>query len=169
MNREESTNAVVQYADHALYETDEHAWIARQIELLRSGSLHELDRDSLVEYLTDMAKRDLRELESRFAVLLQHLLKVRLQPGRLAPNSVLTILRQQQEILRMLKSIPSMGQHTDELFDDAYERAVRLAAAETGRSASDFPARSPWSTDEALAFAPPEPKRRTSSRRPRGA
>ncbi len=35
-------------ADRALYEADEHAWIARQIEALRSGRLQELDRNSLV-------------------------------------------------------------------------------------------------------------------------
>ncbi len=160
-------DTVVTLADRALYEADEHLWIARQIDALRSGRLDDLDRDNLVEYLTDMNIRDHRELESRFAVLLQHLLKVRMQPDLLSRSWLLTIVHQQQRIRRLLKAIPSLASHMEKLFEDAYSDAVGLAATETGIPAGEFPPQPPWTVQAALAFVPPElpppaPKRRAS-------
>jgi hypothetical protein len=57
-----------------LYEADEHAWIERQIAALRDGDLDRIDRDNLIEYLTELAGRDRRELESRLVVLYSHIL-----------------------------------------------------------------------------------------------
>ena len=161
-------NAIVPSGDRALYEADEHAWIERQIQALRSGRLHELDRDSLVEYLADMTIHDRRELASRFAVLLQHLLKIAFQPVRHSRGWNYTVVDLQQQIRRLLKSIPSLSAHQAALFADAYDDAVRLAAAETGMAVAAFPAASPWSVDAALSFVPPEPRLPASSDRRRG-
>jgi Domain of unknown function DUF29 len=149
-------DTVAQPADRALYEADEHAWIARQIDALRSGRLENLDRDSLVEYLTDMTIRDRRELKSRFIILLQHLLKLRMQPERPARSWVLAILSQQASISDLLGGISSMATHAPDLFDEAYAVAVRLAAAETRIPAQDFRPQSPWTMQQALASVPPD-------------
>ena len=60
-----------------LYERDEHEWIAAQISALESGQMNRLDRENLIEFLSEMTVRDRRELKSRLTVLLLHLLKVR--------------------------------------------------------------------------------------------
>jgi len=156
-------------ADRALYEADEHAWIARQIEALRSGRLAELDRANLVEYLTDMTIRDRRELESRFVVLLQHLLKVLKQPDRLSRSWRLTILVQQREIRGILKGIPSLAAQAETFLNEAFADAVRAAAAETGIPVREFPKSSPWTVQEALTFAPPEPAEPSTKRKARRA
>src|SRR3954451_10512771 len=49
-------------ATAALYEIDETAWLEATADLIRNGRLTEVDRDTLAEYLTDMAKRDRREV-----------------------------------------------------------------------------------------------------------
>jgi len=149
-------DTVAQLDDRALYETDEHAWIARQVDGLRSGRLDQLDRDSLVEYLTDMTIRDHRELRSCLTVLLHHLLKVRMQPARLTRSWALTIVVQQQDIAGLLTSIPSLATHAKNLFDEAYADAVRRAAAETRIPAQKSPPQSPWTMQQALAFVPPD-------------
>ena len=59
----------------SLYEADETAWLDRMAELIRERRYEELDYSHLQEYLTDMANRDRREVESRLRVLLSHLLK----------------------------------------------------------------------------------------------
>ncbi|HKM81947.1 MAG TPA: DUF29 family protein, partial [Candidatus Acidoferrum sp.] len=59
----------------ALYERDETAWLEAMAELARDGRAEDLDLGHLAEYLFDMARRDRREVESRLAVLLSHLLK----------------------------------------------------------------------------------------------
>jgi hypothetical protein len=69
-----------------LYERDEHEWIAAQISALASGQLKRLDRENLIEFLSEMTSRDRRELRSRLTVPLLHLLKVRFQPERLSAS-----------------------------------------------------------------------------------
>jgi hypothetical protein len=49
----------------ALYELDETAWLETIAGLIREGKTQELDFAHLQEYLTDMAKRDKREVQSR--------------------------------------------------------------------------------------------------------
>ena len=140
-----------------LYETDEHEWIAAQIGALRSGELDRLDRAHLIEYLTDMTIRDRRELASRLTVLLHQLLKVRMQPDRLTRSWVNTILEQQREIRGIVTGIPSLGRQADAIAAASFPDAVRAAARDTGVPRTEFPAASPWTVAEALAFDPPEP------------
>lgn len=143
-----------------LYEQDEHAWVEQQIALMREGKLDLLDREHLIQYLTEMTIRDRRELRSRITVLLQHLLKVQLQPQRLSRSWVNTIVEQQQEIDTLLNSIPTLRTYLPELFDPAYRDAVRRAAKETRIPEQRFPQQSPWTLEQALKFDPPEPRRR---------
>ena len=157
-------DTVAQLTGRALYEADEHAWIARQIDALRSGRLNDLDRDTLAEYLTEMTIRDRRELRSRFVVLLQHLLKVGMQRDRLTRSWVLTILTQQQEISALLAGIPSMTTHAEALFEEAYSDAIGRAVVETRIPVGRFPPRSPWTMQEALAFVAPVPPTRSGKR-----
>jgi hypothetical protein len=141
------------------YEADEHAWIAAQISALNEGHFNRLDRTNLAAYLTDMTIRDRRELQSRLTVLLQHLLKIRMQRSRLTRSWIGTVLEQQREIRAIVVGIPSLGRQADVIAALAYPDAVRAAAREIGIAAEKFPATSPWTVDQALAFDPPEPAR----------
>jgi Domain of unknown function DUF29 len=73
----------------ALYEADETAWLDNMAELIREHRYEELDFSHLQEYLSDMAIRDRRRVESRLTRLLEHILKWGLSTGpthsRLAP------------------------------------------------------------------------------------
>ena len=100
-------------------------------------------------------------------VLLQHLLKLHMQPSRVSRSWVVTIINQQQEIRRILNGIPSLAAHAEHLFEEAYGDAVRLAAAETRIPARDFPKELPWTMDAALAFVPPDPSAPSRKRRAR--
>ena len=153
--------------DPDLYEADEHEWLAQQSALLHSGRLHELDREHLAEFLDDMAIGHRRELRSRFLVLLHHLLKLEMQPARAIRSWSATITEQQDQIKSMFRDMPSIAQHAERLFAEAYPSAVRKAAAETGILAPRFPGTSPWSIEEALAVTPEMPERRTSGRKRR--
>lgn len=151
-------------ADPDLYEVDEHEWLAQQSAVLRSGRLHDIDREHLAEFLDDMAIGHRRELRSRFSVLLHHLLKLKMQPTKSARSWLATIAEQQDQVRSIFRDMPSIAQHAERLFAEAYPAAVRKAVAETGIPAARFPATSPWSIEEALAFAPavrePAPRRK---------
>src|SRR5688572_10266505 len=88
----------------ALYEVDETAWLEATADLIRSGQLTEVDHHTLAEYLTDMARRDRREVSSRLVTLLAHLLKWEYQPERRSGSWRGTLLEQQRELRQLLES-----------------------------------------------------------------
>ena len=63
-------------------ERDETAGREAMAELVRGGRVEDLDLDHLAEYLSDMARRDRVEVESRLSVLMAHLLKGSHQPDQ---------------------------------------------------------------------------------------
>jgi len=137
-------------ATAALYEVDETAWLEATAVLIRQGRFDEIERDILAEYLTDMAKRDRREVFSRLVVLLSHLLKWEYQPDRRSGSWRGTILEQQRELRQLLES-GTLRNHATAVFADAYAEARKQAAAETGLARAAFPEECGWDLDGALA------------------
>ena len=141
----------------ALYDQDEFGWLLEQADLLRDGRLDEIDRASLIEFLTEMARNKKHEFRSAMVVLLQHLLKVVVQPKMMTRSWALTIVAQQQEAQFLIEDEPGMRQYLPNLYAEAYPAARRRASAETGIGIDRFPKDNPWTLDEALAFVPPAP------------
>lgn len=133
----------------ALFESDETAWLDSMAEIIAQGRLTEIDQKHLAEYLSDMAKRDRREVNSRLAVLLAHLLKWHHQPAQRTDSWRVTIERERQELLDILEA-GTLRNHAEESFERSYEKAVRQVIAETRLARDNFPAMSPWTLDEAL-------------------
>ena len=132
------------------YEADEHEWLLHQAAALVDGRMAEIDRDNLAEYLTDMAKRDVREVVSRLAVLLMHLLKYQHQPGKASRSWLHTIEVQQGEINEIFADSPTLRRKASDKFNQAYDKARRLAAAETGLGIQTFPEACRWSFADTL-------------------
>ena len=64
------------------YEKDVVAWADEQAALLRAGKFSALDIEHIAEEIEDVGKSEQRELASRMALLLAHLLKWQYQPER---------------------------------------------------------------------------------------
>jgi len=134
----------------SLCEIDETAWLEQTAELVRSGRFDELDAVALAEFLTDMAKRDRREVFSRLVILLAHLLKWEHQQDRRSGSWQGTILTQQRELRQLLDS-GTLRNHAIAVFVEAYADARKQAAAETGLARAVFPEDCPWDLEAALA------------------
>lgn len=134
----------------ALYEADETAWLDATAELVRDGRLDQIDTGTLAEYLTDMARRDRREVESRLIVLLAHVLKWAHQPDRRSGGWRATVVEQRQELEGLLGR-GVLRNHAEAVLADAYLKAVERAAAETGLAAGTFPPTCPYALDDLLA------------------
>lgn len=157
-----------QVPDHTVradYHRDQFGWMLQQADLLRAGRLNDLDRHSLAELLTDMAGSDKRAFKSAVRVLLQHMLKVLVQPEKLTRSWLHSIAAQQAEVSDLIETEPGMRPFLPDLYDAAYAGARRLASVETGIALSRFPAENPWRMEEALAYVPPEPAPRDARRR----
>ena len=137
----------------ALYDQDETAWLEAMAGLIRAGRFGELDYANLGEYLTDMARRDRREVKSRLALLIAHLLKWAQQPDHRTGSWRATIEVQHQELADLFES-GTLRNHAEAVFSEAYAAGVRQAAAETGLHASTFPADCPYTLDQLEALDP---------------
>ena len=133
-----------------LYEVDETAWLELMAELIQQGCWSDLDYAHLQEFLTDMARRDRREVESRLVVLLAHLLKWVHQPDQRSRSWRGTIVEQRQE-LASLASRGVLRNHAEAVLGEAYTRAIERAIAETGLAAEVFPGECPYTIEQLLS------------------
>ncbi len=138
----------------SLYETDETAWLEAMAAMAAAGRYADMDHAHLSEYLTDMARRDRREVFSRLIVLLTHLLKWDCQPD-LRSGSWRATIREQRRELRQLLESGTLRRHAVEVLADAYAEARLQAADETGLDVSRFPTEQAWGVDDAIDGADP--------------
>jgi Domain of unknown function DUF29 len=156
---EKGETKMIQHASPTLaqlYEVDETAWLEAMANLIQQGQWADLDYSHLGEYLSDMALRDRREVESRLATLLAHLLKWNYQPDHRSRSWRGTIIEQRQELAR-LASRGVLRNHAAAVLSDIYAEAVDRAVGETGLAADSFPAECPYTLAQLLApGVPPE-------------
>ncbi len=136
-----------------LYATDETAWLDAMADLLRRGAHADLDYANLLEFVTDMAIRDRREVSSRLRVFLAHVLKWVYQPDHRSRSWHGTILHQRFELRGHVEG-GVLRNHAVAVLEDVYRDAVEQAVAETGLPPETFPAECPYTLDEVLAFDP---------------
>jgi hypothetical protein len=135
-------------ATPSLYDRDFYAWANTQAALLRAGKLDQADIENIAEEIESMGRTEKRELTSRLAVLLMHLLKWQFQPERRTRSWRLTIEEQRRQTLRHLRDNPSLKPSLPETINDAYGDAVIAAERETDLARSTFPLSCPWLFDQ---------------------
>jgi len=133
-----------------LYEADETAWLEAMAELIHQGRCSDLDYSHFEQYLSDMARRDRREVESRLATLLTHVLKWECQPDHRSHSWRGAIVEQRQE-LEGLIARGVLRNHAEAAFSAVYARAVERAAADTGLPNDAFPAECPYTLEQPLS------------------
>ena len=138
------------------YDTDVIAWANEQAALLRAGDFAALDLEHIADEVEDVGKSEQRELESRMAVLLAHLLKWSLQPEQRETSWRVTIDGQRKRVLRRLAKTPSLKSELadHEWWEIVWADAVDHMNRETGLE--DSPVACPWSGEQILdpAFYP---------------
>jgi hypothetical protein len=137
-------------SDSALYDRDFYAWANEQAGLLRAGKLAQADIDHIAEEIESMGKTEKRELASRLAVLLMHLLKWQYQPAKRGASWEVTIRVQRRDLATHLKDNPSLKAKLPEAIEYAYENARDEAYAETGLPKATFPTTCPWTFEQIM-------------------
>jgi hypothetical protein len=108
--------------------------------LLKTGRLHELDVEHLVEEIESMGASEWRELLSRLQMLILHLLKHQYQLARRSKSWLLTITHQRTAIGRLVEQSPSLKRLlTPAVIQSVYEKAIREALIETDLERYVFP------------------------------
>ena len=128
------------------YENDIIAWTKQQALLLRTGQLSKLDIENIAEEIEDVGRSEQRELASRMAVLLAHLLKWYYQSARQCSSWEKTIKEQRRAVERRLKKTPSLKStlNDPEWWIDVWFDAKIMAEKETAINFEHFPDECPW-------------------------
>jgi hypothetical protein len=133
------------------YDKDVIAWAQEQAKLLRAGQFEALDIEHIAEEIEDVGKSERRDLASRMAVLMAHLLKWQYQPDRRGSSWRRTIKVQRRALALRIEKTPSLsvaladGDWLSVTWDDALARAIE----ETGLD--DFPEDLPWTVEQVLS------------------
>ena len=122
-----------------LYEIDTVAWSEHQAELLRRVAAGERlntapDWTNIAEEIDSLGKDRARELGSRIAVILVHLMKLGASPAR-DPRAKwrATVIRERAEIRELLRESPSLRSRVPTTIDSR----IRDARAEAEVSLAD--------------------------------
>lgn len=134
---------------HELYELDETAWLEQMSKLAAERRFNKMDHEHLSEYLSDMARRDKREVWSRLVILTKHLLKWHFQPSKRTKSWRNTIREQRRELSFDMKS-GSLRRHAEDVMTEVYAAALEDVVGETGQARNKFPAELPWTLDEIM-------------------
>jgi len=140
------------------YEQDVIAWANEQARLIRAGRFDLLDLEHIAEEIEDVGKSEQRELESRMAVLLAHLLKWQFQPERRGSSWQITIRGQRNMVCKRISKTPSLKYtlQDGDWWSEAWFDGVTQASKETGLEFDTFPEDCPWTPEQILdqAFLP---------------
>ena len=133
------------------YETDVVAWANEQAWLVRNKKFELLDIEHIAEEIEDVGKSEQRELASRMAVLIAHLLKWQFQPKYQGVSWERTIKEQRKSLAFHIKQVPSLKSKllNSDWQDAVWADAVTIAIRETG--IENFPETCPWTIDNILS------------------
>lgn len=126
------------------YDQDIVAWASQQAEFLRAGRFDLLDLKNIADEVEDVGRSEKRELLSRMAELMAHLLKWHFQPERRGASWETSIRKQRKGIARALEETPSLKAElaSERWQQNAWDEAVKRAADQT--DIGYFPESCPW-------------------------
>lgn len=132
------------------YDQDVVAWASEQARLIRTGQFDKLDVEHIADEIEDVGKSEKRELASRMAVLLAHLLKWQFQPARQSKSWQRTIKEQRKSLALHLGEVPSFKATLQDRrwVDAVWADAVTKAIEDTGLE--NFPDVCPWPVENVL-------------------
>jgi hypothetical protein len=122
-----------------LYDLDFYQWTQSQSDLLRVEEWEQLDWQHIAEEIESLGKKDKRQVQSRLAVLITHLLNWEYQPEKRSPSWRKTLKEQRFRLMLILNDSPSLKVGLPEFIAVVYPYAVENAADETGLDRRLFP------------------------------
>ncbi|MFM9964767.1 MAG: DUF29 domain-containing protein [Planctomycetaceae bacterium] len=102
-------------------------------DAVRVGNLEEAEA-GILEFMEIVAKKQRNAVRSHLKQLMAHVLKWKIQPNHRSRSWATTIINSRDEIEDLQEESPSITNEDiyRELWDDAFLRAKRLAAVDTG-------------------------------------
>lgn len=135
---------------NATYDADFYAWTVEQGNLLRQGRFADADIANIIEEIETLGRSEKRELRNRLLVLLAHLLKWQVQPGRRSNSWKLTITEQRIRLQGHVADNPSLAPSLLEVIASVWRQVLVKAMRQTGFAEASFPTACPWTVEQIL-------------------
>jgi hypothetical protein len=132
------------------YDDDFFAWTQETARAIIEGRFDEIDRTALADEVESLGKRDRREVGSRLAMIVMHLLKLKYQPEKETRSWQESISEQRTQLALVLRDSPSLRVTAPALLEEYYATARSKAARQTCLSLETFPETCPWTLAETL-------------------
>jgi hypothetical protein len=133
-----------------LHHEDFYGWTQDQADALRRRSVNEIDWDNLLAEIEDLGRSERRELRSRLALIIQHVLKWRFQPLKRTRSWALTLAEQRAQVRDILQENPSLKAELEDVTEKAFRSGLNAAADETGLSEAVLKSNGAVSFDDAM-------------------
>jgi Domain of unknown function DUF29 len=132
------------------YDTDFDAWSQAQAQALRAKDWAALDVEHLAEEVEELRKTERKAVRSQLRRLTSHLLKWAHQTGRRSDSWQTTIEDARRLVADWLDDGRGLVERLPTLLAEAYPRARREAAKDTGLPLAAFPDPCPWTVEQVL-------------------
>jgi len=128
-----------------LYDEDFFRWTEVQAKALRdaasAGANLPLDWENLAEEVEDLGKSLRRELSSRIATIMEHLMKLEYARALDARRGWIgTVLRERRQVRRLLKDAPSLRREVARMIEDEAPQVAKLVAFDLHSHSETTPA-----------------------------
>lgn len=122
-----------------MYNQDFYGWTQQQAKYLLAGQFDAVDKTNLIEELFSLGRSEKRALKSYYVVLFKHQLKKIYQAEEATRSWDQSIKQARLDIEDLLEENPSLKPLLSDIQSEAYRKARREAALETGLDESVFP------------------------------
>lgn len=110
------------------YDTDFFEWTRDQARLLRAGRLDLIDTDNIAEEIESLGNSDRREVTTRMARIVEHLLKLRFSTARLPRSDWReSVAYQRSDLELVFEDSPSLHAHRHAALSRAWKLGVGFA------------------------------------------
>ena len=140
--------AATTYADDVFTWAHEQAAALRRLAADSFNLPEPVDLLNIAEEIESLGISQMRELISRYELVLVHLLKWRWQPSKRSRSWSASLMTQRCELERPLRLAPGLRPHRQEALLDAYRTARRKAAMQTRLPPQTFPEICPFTVEE---------------------
>lgn len=139
----------------ANYDQDFFTWSQQQASALRAGDLARLDFSHLADEIEDMGRSEQRAFASRLAIIIAHLLKLKVQTQRTPTNEKSwrsSVITQRRQVRRLLDKNPGLRNPalSAEAVESAWDDGRDLAIRETGLDPDLFPLACDYTLEQLL-------------------
>ena len=130
------------------HDEDFYAWTQSTADLLRHKNYNQVDFQHIIEELEALGASERRELRSRLAQLILHLLKYEYQTNLRSRSWQCSITEQRLALADLFQDNPSLKSQVEEQVVSAYKKALLLIEKETPLDLKALPATCPYTLEE---------------------